>query len=67
MGKVTARFVHRPGKGSAVSIQRSRFKNVGDLKKRTALVIAVLCICLLLVITVGFSFSDSIGNYANDL
>ncbi len=67
MGKVTARVFHRPERGSTLSIRRPRIKKSGVFRKKTASVIAVLCICLLLVMMVGFLFSDSIGNFANDL
>jgi transglutaminase-like putative cysteine protease len=66
MGKVTARVFHRPEKGSALPIRRPRIKK-RVLRKKTASVIAVLCICLLLVMMAGFLFSDSIGNFANNL
>lgn len=67
MGKVTARVFHRPERGSALSVRRPRIKNSGVLRKKPTSVIAVLCICLLMVITVGFLFSNSFGNFANDL
>jgi len=64
MGKVTARIFHRPKKGSTLSVRRPRTKN-RSLGKKTASIIAVLCIFLLLVTMVGFLFSDSIGNFTN--
>lgn len=67
MGKVTARIFHRRERGSALSVRRPRIKNSGVMRKKPTSVIAVFCICLLIVLMVGFFFSNSNGNFANDL